>query len=244
MPAILLLLILSLKTFANDPLDHKKGFMFGLGGNIAQSTFPVQFQGVTKNKIDDSSTLYGPVFNLGYDVVLFSHILLGLRGEAFVADSLNSGNKENSTSYDKTAGKIRAGSASVRLGFVFNFKSLSPIGTPTQALGEFFAEGGITSGHKSFSKNYSITGAVTESYHENLEEEYQGRVLAGGFNYSSLRGPFFELKVSQTSVLSNKQTFTGRALVNGGAVGPTDQKLVDENKSGFTTLMMTFGYHY
>jgi hypothetical protein len=69
-------------------------------------------------------------------------------------------------------------------------------------------------------------------------------VMAGGFNYSSTRGPLFELKVSQTSVQSKKQTFTGSAQVNGGAVGPTNQKLEDENKSGFTTLMMTFGYHY
>ena len=76
MPEILLLPILSLTTLANDPLDHKKGFMFCLGGNIAPSTFPVKFQGVTKNMIDDSSTLYGPIFNLGYDVVIFSHILI------------------------------------------------------------------------------------------------------------------------------------------------------------------------
>jgi hypothetical protein len=229
---------------ANTSLDHKKGGVIGIGASMSQYTFPVQFEGTTKKKIDDSSTLFGPALGIGYDVVMFDHILLGLRGEGFIGDTLSAGNKEKSQVTDKTTGKLRAASMALRGGFIFIFNPLNPVGQSTPMIGEIFFETGITSGHKSFSKNYSTTATVTENYHDNLEEEFQGQTMALGFNLTGQGGAFLELKGMQSSITHNKQVFRGTQLVDGGSTTPTDQNITNDNKKSFTTFLLIVGHHY
>jgi hypothetical protein len=230
--------------FANEVFGHKRGFVLGIGGNISTYTYPVQFSGVSKNKVDDSSTLFGPSLNIGYDFVLGNRFLLGLRTDGFIVDTLGTGATETSKVTDKTKGKIRAGSLALRLGTVFDFHTVDMVGQNTHLIGEFFFEGGVSSGHKSFSKEYSTTDGVTESYNENLEEEFQGRILAAGFNVTTGGGTFFEIKFMQTSIEKNKQTFVGTEIVNGGASSPTSKKLENENLKSLSSILMTVGHHY
>lgn len=218
--------------------------MIGLGANISKYTFPVQFNGESKSKIDDSSTLFGPSLNIGYDVVLFNRLLLGLRAEGFLGDTLGTGAKDTSKVTDKTTGKVTAGILALRTGWIFDFNSVNLVGDQEILTGEFFLEGGISSGHKSFGVDYTTTDGVTEEYHENLEEEFQGRILSAGLNITTPRGAFFEIKVTQNTPMKNKQTFTGTELVNGGATVSTNQKLEDENLKSLTSLLLIVGHHY
>jgi len=244
MNILVALILFCSAALADELFSHKRGFVLGLGGNITSYTYPVQFSGVSKNKVDDSSTLYGPSLNIGYDVVLGNRLLLGLRTEGFVVDTLGTGATETSKVTDKTEGKIRAGSIALRVGTVFDFHTTDMVGQDSHLVGEFFFEGGISSGHKSFSKTYSTTDGVTESYKENLEEEFQGRILAAGFNVTTGGGAFFEIKLMQTSIDKNKQTFTGTELVNGGSTTPTNQKLENENLKSLSSIILTVGHHY
>jgi hypothetical protein len=229
--------------FAAETFGQKKGFVLGVGGILSSFQFPVQFNGTTKNKIDDSQSLLGPTLQLGYDVLMFNRLLLGLRAEGFIADTLGMGSTETSKVTDKTTGKMRAGTLALRGGWVFDFHTVDLVGYNSHLVGEFFIEGGMTSGHKSFSKNYSTTDVVTESYHDNLEEEFSGRTIAAGFNVTSGGGAYFELKLMQTSILKNKQSFTGTQTV-GGSTTSTNQKLEDENRKSFTGIVMNVGHHY
>lgn len=227
-----------------DPWEKKKGFVLGVGGNISAYKFPVQFEGQTKNSIDETQTLYGPAFSLGYDFVFANHLLLGLRADGLIADTYKSGGHESDSETDKTTGKLYQGALSLRVGYVFQYDSLNLVADTERLTGEFFIEAGLSSGHKSFRKKYTNTSPVNETYDENLEEEYQGRILAAGINIASRSGTFFEFKVQQSSILKNKQTFSGTQVVNGGAPTPTDKKLEDENRKSFPSILITVGHHY
>lgn len=244
MNILVAIILICSSSLASETFGNKRGFVLGIGGNISSYTYPVQFSGVSKNKVDDSSTLFGPSLNIGYDFVISNRLLLGLRTEGFIVDTLGTGATENAKVTDKTNGKIRAGSVALRGGVVFDFHTLDMVGQDSHLVGEFFVEGGISSGHKSFSKEYSTTDGVTENYNENLEEEFQGRILAAGFNVTTGGGAFFELKFMQTSIEKNKQIFRGTELVNGGGTTSTNQKLENENLKSFSSILMTVGHHY
>lgn len=246
MRILIVLIILCSQVFAaeSDPMDRKKGLVLGIGANISAYKFPVQFQGQTKNSIDDSQTLFGPEFQLGYDWLFKNRFLVGLRGDWMLADTYKSGGHESSTETDKTTGKLYQGSLSLRLGYVFQYDTLNLVADTERMTGEFFIEAGLSSGHKSFRKNYSTTSPVNEKYDESLEEEYQGRILAAGINITSSTGAFFEFKVMQSAILNNKQSFSGTQIVNGGAPGPTDKKLEDENRKSFPSILIIVGHHY
>lgn len=232
---LLLSLLFSTASLASDPLDHKKGFVLGAGAVGTRYTFPSDFQGVKKDELDDKTTLLGGGLQLGYDVVFFQRILLGVRGEGTIADSLGMGNKEG----NRLTGKMRATSALLRLGGLLPIKGFDMVGDPTPMTLEIFAESGITSGHRSMSKEYAPDS--TDLYLDNLEEEFQGNILSGGLNLTTPGGAFLELKASQTSMSNTRQKFSGRAVENG--VGRSLERSLEEKKS-FTTFLVLFGHHY
>ncbi len=232
---LFLLLLLSAATHASDPLDHKKGFVLGAGFAGTRYTFPADFNGAKTEDLDDKATLFGGGLQLGYDVVLFQRLLFGLRGEGMVADSLGMGNKEN----NRLTGKMRSTSALLRVGGLFHMKAFDMVGDPTPMTIELFAEGGMTSGHRSMSKKF--VPDATDTYIDNLEEEYQGNVFSGGINLTTPGGAFLELKAVQTAMNNTRQKFRGRA-VEGGAARDLERTL-DEKKS-FTIFMVMFGHHY
>lgn len=49
----LLLLILACPAFTADLMAHKKGFLFGIGGSGTRFTFPAEYAGADKDKLDD-----------------------------------------------------------------------------------------------------------------------------------------------------------------------------------------------
>lgn len=232
---IFFLLISTALSQASDPLDHKKGFVLGAGFNATRYTFPSDFNGVDSKEIDDKATLYGGGLQLGYDVVLFQRLLLGIRGEGMISDTMGMGNEEG----NRLVGKMRGANATFRMGGIFGLKVSDMVGDPTPMTIEIFAEGGVTSGHRSMSKEFVPDG--TDLYVDNLEEEYQGNVFGGGINLTTQRGAFIELKAVQTSLNNTRQKFTGRTVENGV---PRDlERSLDEKKS-FTTFLVMFGHHY
>lgn len=232
---LLFLLISITASHASDPLDHKKGFVLGAGFVATRYTFPADFNGVKNEDLDEKATLFGGGLLLGYDVVLFQRILLGIHGEGMVADTMGMGNKED----NRLVGKMRATNALFRLGGLFQMKAFDMVGDPTPMTIEIFAEGGITSGHRSMSKKFVPDS--TDTYIDNLEEEYQGNILAGGINLTTPGGAFLELKASQTSMNNTRQKFTGRTVENG--VARSLERTLDDKKS-FTTFLVMFGHHY
>jgi hypothetical protein len=233
------------QALASDPLDHKKGLVLGIGGNISSYEFPVQFVGETKNRIDKTSSLYGPTLGLGYDFMPGNSFLLGLRGEGFYSDTFGTGTTDNAKVEDRTTGKIIGGNASLRAGWVFDFWTKDLVGDKVFLIGELFAEGGITSGHKSFSKSFTFHNAgVNEIYKDNVEEEYQGKVFSAGINLTTPGGAFLEVKFVTVNVTSNKQTFTGSYQTNGGTLTPTSQKLENKNMQTMATYLIMVGHHY
>lgn len=220
-----------------DPLAHKKGIVFGLGGTVSRYTFPADFDGPDINKLDDKATLYGGALQLGYDVVLFNRLLVGLRGEGMIADTMSAGNKAENI----LKGKSRATHALLRTGILFDTKFFDMVGDPAPMIFEIFLEGGITSGHRSFSKKFG-GGLITDEYVDNLEEEYQGSVLSFGLNLTNRNGAFFEVKGSHTNMTNTRQKFTGHKIENGGAEVPTDR--VSDDKESFTTFLLVMGQHF
>ncbi len=229
------ILLLSTPLMAEtDPFSHKKGIVFGLGGTVSRYTFPADFDGVDSDQLDDKSTLYGGALQLGYDVVLFNRLLLGLRGEGMVSDTMAAGNKSGNV----LRGKARATNALLRTGILFDTKLFDMVGDPARMIFEIFVEGGITSGHRSISKQFS----TTDDYVDNLEEEYQGSVLSAGLNLTTRTGAFFELKGMNTNMTNTRQKFTGHKVENGGAEVPTD-RILDEKKN-FMTFLVIMGHHF
>lgn len=230
----ILIILSTLVQAESDPLDHKKGPVFGLGAAVSRYTFPADFEGTDKNKLDDKATLFGGSFHLGYDIVLFQRLLLGLRGEGMITDTLGMGNKtENSLS-----GKMRATSALLRAGILFDAKTFDPVGDVSSMTLEVFAEGGITSGHRSFSKKF-IAGS--DEYTDNLEEEFQGQIMGGGLNLTTKSGAFLELKGAYTTINHTRQEFTGTKIENGA---PSSLNRILDDKKGFSVFSLLFGHHF
>lgn len=232
---IFFLLISTAASQASDPLDHKKGPVLGVGFSATRYTFPSDFNGVDTKELDDKATLYGGGLQLGYDVVLFQRLLLGIRGEGMIADTMGMGNEEG----NRLVGKMRATNATLRMGGILHLNVSDMVGDPTPMTIEIFGEAGVTSGHRSMSKKFVPDG--TDLYVDNLEEEYQGNIVGGGINLSTHKGAFLELKALQTSMNHTRQKFTGRTVENG--VSRDLERSLDEKKS-FTTFLVMFGHHY
>ncbi len=218
-----------------DPLSHKKGFVFGMGAAVSTYTFPADYDGLAKKDLDDKTTQYGGTLQLGYDQILFQRLLLGVRTEGFIVDSLGMGNKEN----NKLIGKTRATNLLLRVGGIIHVRTFDVVGDPAPMTLEIFTEAGTTSGHRSFSKKY-FSG--TDQYIDNLEEEFQGQVLSAGLCLTTLRGAYLEVKAQRTSVSHTRQKFTGLKIENGGAAVSTD-RITNEEKN-FTTFLMVVGHHF
>lgn len=235
MHLIFILLSLFIPVLAeSDPFEHKKGPVLGIGASATRYTFPAEYNGTDKNKLDDKTTLLGGSLQLGYDVVLLKRILLGLRGEGMLLDTLGMGNK----SENRLTGKFRATNALLRSGALFDVKTFDLVGDPSHMILEVFLEGGITSGHRSFSKKF-VSGS--DEYTDNLEEEFQGQVIAGGLNLTTIRGAFLELKGAFTTLNHTRQDFTGRKIEAGI---PSSLDRSTDDKKGFTTFSVLFGHHY
>lgn len=245
MKFILIFILLTKAVFAHEFIEHKKGLALGVGASFSQYDFPNQFLGETVNQIDDKATIIGPSLNVGYDVVMFNRLLLGLRGEGIFMDTLGMGAKDNSKISDQTIGKIRAFNLSLRGGLLFDFKSINPLAEKHTLIGEIFLEGGIGSGHKSFSKKYSYNdGTINEFYRENLEEDFISRVFALGINLTTQSGAFFEIKSISTAIFSNTIEFSGTELVNGGSATSRTIEKKDFDMKPVTSFLITVGHHY
>jgi hypothetical protein len=243
---IILLTLLSFFALAEDNLmDRKKGFVIGTGLNLAVYSFPVEFEGQTKNQIDDKATIIGPHLQLGYDVVLWSRILLGVRAEGLLADTAGMGSKKNSKISLQTKGQSQALNTNIRLGFVRDFQASSPVGDSFPMIFEIFAETGVGSGRNNFIMDYTYSASgVNEAYKEKIRETFRSRILSAGFNLTSKGGSFFELKVMKISLLNNTKEYSRNYTVNGGGPVVISDKVKNTDPEGFTTFLLTVGHHY
>ncbi|MFL5785361.1 MAG: hypothetical protein ACJ76H_12160 [Bacteriovoracaceae bacterium] len=231
------LFLLPLLAFAHDnALEHKKGFVIGVGGAYSKYDFPSDFNGSLKNKIDNTAGQYGGVLQFGYDVVIKDRLLLGLRGEGLTLDTLGTGNKEGNS----LKGRTRSATGLIRAGILFQAKFWDLVGDPAPLMVEPFVEAGISSGHRSFVKQYDPSGS--DIYVDNLEEEFQGRNFNFGLNFMNGRGGFFEVKGMYTNITNTHQKFTGHKSENGGGSIPTDRN--DDKNEGFFTWAIVFGQHF
>lgn len=231
------LLLLSSGVLADtDPVSHKKGLVLGIGAAGTRYIFPAEFEGREKKDLDDKTTLIGGVLQLGYDHVIFNRLLLGLRTEGLITDSLGMGNKDSNV----LTGKMRGASFLLRVGGLIHTQTFDMVGDPAPMTLEIFGEAGVTSAHRNFGKKYF--SASGDEYVDNLEEELQGQVLSGGLSLTNLRGAFLELKAMRTSVTHTRQKFTGYKIENGGAAVSNDRTR-DDGKN-FTTFLMVIGHHF
>jgi hypothetical protein len=241
---ILIMLILG-QAYATENLERKRGFEIGLGVNFNNYRMPIQFEGVTKNKIDSTTFLFGPALNIGYDVVPSEHFLFGIRLEGMTDSNYKMGNKKSSTITDTVTARINAFNATFRFGYIFDFLAVDVLGDTSQDVGEFFIEAGLGSGQRNFSKHYTYNdGTIAEAYNVHAKEKYLSRILAVGVNLTTSSGAYVEAKLMQTSVMSNKIDFNGSSLISGGTLTPSSKTLKDTNKSSVIGGAIIIGHHY
>lgn len=230
-----LLFISSLAQAKSDFLAHKNGIVFGLGAAGSRYTFPAEYAGTGKSKLDDKTTLLGGVLQLGYDFTLFDRMLLGLRGEGVITDNFGMGNDDDNT----LNGRTRSATALIRAGYLFHGKFWDLVGDPAPLMVEAFAEAGRTSGHRNIVLEFDPQGV--DVYNDDLTEEYQGNVISFGVNLMNGKGAFLELKSVHTSITNTRQKFEG-TKVEGGVTSPTDRTLSEEDN--FHTWMLVIGQHF
>lgn len=164
--------------FADKALDHKNGFVMGLGLNVGIYRFPIEFEGETKNKIDDSATTVGPNLMLGYDFLFGNHFLFGLRTEGMLSDTSGMNKDKNEEIYDHTKGKNRTLMGLLRLGYVTDFLGTNLIDEKYHMTAELFLEGGMGTGRNDFTKNYTHSkSGVVENYKETIAETFSSQVF-------------------------------------------------------------------
>ncbi len=226
-------------------MDRKKGFALGTGMNLGLYSFPVQFEGQTKNKIDDKTTIIGPSLQLGYDVVIWNRLLLGLLVEGMLADTAGMNNVKNKKITSQTKGQSRSLNGALRLGYVRDFFANNPVGETYPMIFELFAEAGNGSGRNDFILDYTYSASgVSEAYKEEIQETFQSRVLSAGISLTSTGGSFFELKIMQTSFERNRKERKGSYTLNAGSSVPIAAKEVNTDPDAMTTIFMTIGHHY
>lgn len=234
-----------MSSFAETAMDHKNGFVMGLGLNIGSYRFPVEFEGETKNKIDESATTAGPSLQLGYDVLIKNHLLIGVRAEGMLSDTSGMNKDKNKEIYDHTKGKNRTVMGLVRVGFVADFVGTNLVDEKYHMTAEFFLEGGIGTGKNDFTKKFTYNkGGVTENYKESIQETFSSQVLCGGFNVTSGGGAFFETKILYQTFISNHVKREGSFLVNNGTQQPISGSESDTKPDPFTAVVLTIGHHY
>ena len=219
----------------SDVLDAKNGFLFGIGGGGSRFTYPDTYSGTKMNAFDDKATLFGGMAQLGYDTLLFRRIVLGLRAEGFIMDTLSTGN----TDTNRLNGKASATHALVRLGIVFRVNTFDPVGDPSKMSLEVFAEAGPTKGQRKFSKRYIPGGG--DQYNGDVEEDYKGQAIAGGLNLTNNNGAFFEIKALHTTISDSDMTFEGTKTENGST---TNLAQTEGNKKNFTSFFFILGHHF
>lgn len=219
---------------SDDILEQKKGFVFGLGFAASRFSYPAEYSGADDDKIDLKASLLGGVAQLGYDVLLGKRFLLGIRGEGMLLDNLGTGNEED----NRLNARTRAAHGLLRIGGVFPILASDPVGSPARMTLEVFLEGGPTSGTRAASKRFS---SGTDRFQENLREEYQGQILGGGLNLTSVGGAFFELKAQQTRVGTSVRRFSG-SKVEGGV--PMDLNRKDDTAKDFATFFIVLGQRF
>lgn len=229
---------------APDYKDLKKGFNFGLGLNVSVFQFPTQFTGVSKSKIDESATTVGPSFNIGYDTLLSDHFLLGLRVEGMIADTAGMNEHKSKKIVEKISGKTSQIVSSIRAGYVHEYSITTLTMDSYRMIGEYFIEGGIGTGKNHYIKEYSFNDVITESYHDDVKETFSSNVIAVGVNISSASGAFCELKLMQTSFMSNKARFKGEESVNSGTLQPINKTLNDSKPDPVRSVILLIGKHY
>jgi hypothetical protein len=238
-----IMILFCTNALAEDPFAFKRGVTFGVGLVTTQYHHRILFDGISKNRMNDSFVLTGPVVTFGFDSVAYQSWLMGIRVEGYIADSLATGQKSKATFSDKTAGKQTGINVLGRFGHIFNYKGSDPIDQGFNLISEFFLEAGLGAGNRSFASHYNNSD-FDESYAVNLDEKYVSRLLSLGINLSSGKGTYFEAKIMQTVIISNTGEFSGASKVNGGAVTPISRTLKDYNRDPIYGLMMTIGHHY
>jgi hypothetical protein len=245
MNILLFIFLIGLNCFDAHSSENEKGLSFGFGGLTSFYTFPSQFQGVTKNKVDNSSNLFGFNFNIGYDLFVIDRFVFGFYGEQIFGDTFGTGAEKNSTKSDSTTGRMHITNFLIRSSLLFDFKGKDMMADKFHLLSKIFVEGGYSFGQRSFSQNFTYNnGPISEIYKEDLEEDFQGFLLSAGVNLATFNGTFMELKVTQTLITQNTQNFHGFELVNGGSPQRTGKTLHNENQDSFTSILFTVGHHY
>lgn len=218
------------------------GFLWGFGAAGGSYTYPLEFAGSTKKKVDKTVTLLGPTMTLGYNFRV-KRLLLGLRAEGWYGNNLGTGNHKGSTTSNELNGRVSSFSGLAHLGWIIDLTMNDPVGQRLELLSEIFIEGGLTSGQFNLTKKYENNEGSTESIDEKLEESYQGRILSIGYNVTMNSGSFFEFKVSQMAMQSNKQTFTGEQNI-GGSVSSRDRKATNEDLSNMILFSINIGKRF
>lgn len=240
-----LLLFISLAVTAETiHFDHKSGFVYGVGLTRTSYNFPVRFDGNTK-KVDESNTLIGPVFNLGYDILPTSFILLGIRGETYFADTMNMGSENKKGISNSMKGKVSALNITGRIGVPLKIKMKNLLDETNFMTGEIFFESGVGKHWADMKIDYSKKEAVKESYEDRSQDQRLTGILAAGFNLANLNGTYIELRVMQTRTISNKTDLKGSQSVNGGT--ETDLESIQKknsNQDAINSVLITFGRHY
>ncbi len=226
--------------------ELKQGFSFALGANQSTYTLVQNFQGLTKQFSSEEIDLYGPVLNLGYDLLWGSWFVTGLRIEGFYLETFKQGNTETASYTSEVTGGLTGGQVSLRLGKVFGIKTKQLIlDQLTELLGEFFFEGGVGQGAASLNNEYKYSaGSTTESYNINVKERYRSRLIGVGFTLMNLSGGFMEFKFSQASVLNNEVRISEKSLLSTGGADTNQFSYSNLESSPIYLSTVLIGYHW
>lgn len=215
----------------------------GLGLNASIYRFPLQFEGETQGQIDDSATTVGPNLSIGYDVLFWNHVLIGIRAEGMLSDTSGMNKDKSSKLYDHTKGKNRTLMGLLRLGYISDFVGTNLVDEKYNMTAEFFLEGGFGNGRNDFTINYEYDhNGITEAYEESIKQTFNSQIIGAGFNVTGGEGAFFEMKVLYQTFTTYNTDTRGTFQENGGTLQHITDN--DQDPDPFTSLIVTIGHHY